>query len=146
MGASLFAAFVWYSGAPLKLISFIAGTGVNRYVVLASIAGIFLILGCVMDAIGIMLLTLPIVFPVIVELGFDPIWFGVVQLMLLEIGFLTPPVGLNVFVIHGVAPHLSLGEIFRGASWFAGIYAIVTIFIVVFPQIATWLPSRMFVD
>jgi C4-dicarboxylate transporter, DctM subunit len=143
LGAVIFAAFIGQTGATLKLIDYIGDLKMNPYLILLGFSILYLILGCLMEAIGIMLMTLPFIFPIIVRLGFDPIWFGVFQSMFIEIGFLTPPVGMNVFVIRNVAPHLSLNQIFRGCYPFVIAYLAVTILLVIFPGIATWLPNTM---
>ena len=112
--------------------------------IFAGIIGVYLILGCFMDALGLLFLTIPFIFAPMVKLGFDPIWFGIIVVKMLEIGLITPPVGIQAYVLKGVAPHLSMDDIFRGFVPFF----LVDLFIVVglltlFPQIVTILPSMM---
>jgi TRAP-type C4-dicarboxylate transport system permease large subunit len=114
-----------------------------RMIVLAIILLVFVMLGCVMDCFAIMILMVPILFPVIQAMNFDPIWFGVIMVIVLEVGLITPPVGLNVFVIKGAVPTVSITTIFQGV-WPFLIAAIVCIAaIIVFPQIALFIPSKM---
>ena len=94
-----------------------------------------------MDAMGLIVVTIPIFFPVVIELGFDPIWFGVIIVLVGEMGVITPPVGVNVFVIKGIAPDIPLHKIFRGIFPFLAALIILTILLLFIPQIATFLPS-----
>ena len=94
-----------------------------------------------MDAMGLIVVTIPIFFPVVMKLGFDPIWFGVIVVLIGEMGVITPPVGINVFVIKGIAPDIPLEKIFKGILPFLGALIIFTILLMIFPQIATYLPS-----
>jgi TRAP-type C4-dicarboxylate transport system permease large subunit len=114
-----------------------------RMIVLLIILLIFVMLGCVMDCFAIMILMVPILFPVIQAMDFNPIWFGVIMVIVLEIGLITPPVGLNVFVIKGAVPTVSITKIFQGV-WPFLIAAVVCVFaIILFPQIALFIPSKM---
>ena len=94
-----------------------------------------------MDSMGLIVDTIPIFFPVVMELGFDPIWFGVIIVLVAEMGVITPPVGVNVFVLKGIAPEIPLETIFKGIFPFLAALIIVTAILVFFPQIATFLPS-----
>jgi len=107
---------------------------------MAVIVFIYFIGGFFMDSMALIVLTVPIFFPVVRELGFDPIWFGVIIVLVGEMGVITPPVGVNVFVIKGIAPDVPLENIFKGIFPFLGTLIIVTIILMVFPQIATFLP------
>jgi len=99
----VFSYFLALSTIPTTVSAWIAGLEVSRYVVLAIIILIYFILGCFLDSISMMVLTLPVVFPVIVSLNFNPIWFGVVAVLMMEAGLITPPVGLNVYTLAGIA-------------------------------------------
>jgi len=103
----------------------------------------FIILGCFMEGLAIMVLTIPIVYPMVMEMGFDPIWFGIIITLVMEMSLITPPVGINVFVISGVAKDVPMYTIFRGILpfWFAMLACI--IFLVIFPHIALFLPTSM---
>jgi TRAP-type C4-dicarboxylate transport system permease large subunit len=143
IGANIFSIFLGLTGIPMELADFMAALPLPRVVILIAIIVIFLILGCVMDCYAIMILMVPILFPVIESLQFDPIWFGVLMVIVLEVGLITPPVGLNVFVIKGAAPDIPLTTIFRGIWPFLVAALVMIIIITLFPGIALYLPSRM---
>lgn len=143
IGALLFGYFLTITQTPQKVTEFLTGLGIGPYGVLALIMLMYLLLGCLMDAMAMIILTVPIIFPVIVQLGFDPIWFGVIIVMTVELGLITPPVGMNVFVIKSVVPELSFSAIFRGAGPFVVTDILRLIILIAFPMIALWLPSRM---
>jgi TRAP-type C4-dicarboxylate transport system permease large subunit len=104
---------------------------------------IYLILGCFLDAISMMILTLPVLFPAVLELGFDGIWFGVVCVLMMGAGLITPPMGLCVFTVASIATDTTLEEVFKGALPFLVALLFVTFLITVFPQIALYLPNLM---
>ena len=104
---------------------------------------IYLIMGCALDSLAMILLTIPIFFPVVANLGFDPIWFGIIVVMVVELGLITPPVGMNVFIIKGMAPEVPLSKIYKGVLPFVIAQIILISLIVFFPKIALWLPSTM---
>src|SRR5205814_5239264 len=114
IGALLFGYFLTVTQTPQKVTAFLTGLGLGRYGVLALIMVMYLILGCLMDALAMIILTIPIIFPVITALGFDPIWFGVIIVMTVELGLIHPPVGMNVFVIKSVVHDVSFSTIFKG--------------------------------
>jgi len=103
----------------------------------------YLVLGCLMDAMAMIILTVPIIFPVIMHLGFDPIWFGVIIVMTVELGLIHPPVGMNVFVIKSVVKDVSFSTIFRGVLPFVATDLVRLVILIAFPLLATWLPQRM---
>ena len=114
IGALLFGYFLTVTQTPQKVTEFLTGLGLGRYGVLALIMLMYLVLGCLMDALAMIILTMPIIFPVITQLGFDPIWFGVIIVMTVELGLIHPPVGMNVFVIKSVVQDVSFSTIFVG--------------------------------
>jgi C4-dicarboxylate transporter DctM subunit len=103
----------------------------------------YLVLGCLMDAMAMIILTVPIIFPVVSQLGFDPIWFGVIIVMTVELGLIHPPVGMNVFVIKSVVKDVSFTTIFKGVIPFVLTDIIRLIILIAFPLLATWLPQHM---
>jgi TRAP-type C4-dicarboxylate transport system permease large subunit len=105
--------------------------------------GMYLVLGCLMDAMAMIILTVPIIFPVIIHLGFDPIWFGIIVVMTVELGLISPPVGMNVFVIKSVIKDVSFLTIFRGVLPFVLIDIVRLVILIAFPVLALWLPQRM---
>jgi tripartite ATP-independent transporter DctM subunit len=143
IGALLFGYFLTVTQTPQKLTEFMTSLGVGRYGVLALIMLMYLVLGCLMDAMAMIILTVPIIFPVIVHLGFDPIWFGIIIVMTVELGLIHPPVGMNVFVIKSVVKDVSFTTIFKGVLPFVATDLIRLVILIAFPIIALWLPSRM---
>ena len=143
IGANIFSTFLGLARLPMGLADFIAALALPKIIILIGIILIFIALGCVMDCYAIMILTVPIIFPVIETLQIDPIWFGVIMVIVLEMGLITPPVGLNVFVLKAAAPDVPLTTIFKGI-WPFLISAIVAIvLLIIFPQIALFLTSFM---
>jgi len=143
IGALLFGYFLTITQTPQHVTGFLTGLGVGPYGVLALILLMYLALGCLMDAMAMIILTVPIVFPVVTALGFDPIWFGVVIVMTVELGLIHPPVGMNVFVIKSVIKDVNMSTIFAGVLPFVLTDIIRLVILVAFPAIATWLPLRM---
>src|SRR5262250_2675717 len=143
IGALLFGYFLTITQTPQKVTTFLTSLGLGRYGVLALIMLMYLVLGCLMDAMAMIILTVPIIFPVIISLGFDPIWFGVIIVMTVELGLIHPPVGMNVFVIKSVIPDVNFTTIFVGVLPFIITDLIRLVILIAFPIIALWLPSRM---
>jgi C4-dicarboxylate transporter, DctM subunit len=143
IGALLFGYFLTITGTPQKVTEFLTGLGLGRYGVLALILLMYLVLGCLMDAMAMIILTVPIVFPVITALEFDPIWFGVIIVMTVELGLIHPPVGMNVFVIKSVVGDLKFSTIFRGVIPFIITDLVRLAILVAFPILAVWLPSQL---
>jgi len=143
IGAVIFSRFLAVTRIPLELCAFIAGLGISRYVVMALILLILLFLGCFVEGIALLALTAPIIYPLIIDLGFDGIWFGVVMIVMLNMGMVTPPVGMNVYVTAGVAKDVPLMTIFHGVIPFLMAMIVCAILLVAFPQIATFLPNLM---
>jgi tripartite ATP-independent transporter DctM subunit len=142
-GANVFSYFLALSTIPMKVSIWIGGIAVSRYVILTIIVLIYLLLGCFLDAISMMILTLPVLFPVILNLGFDPIWFGVVCILMMGAGMITPPVGLTVFTVASIVKDTKIEEVFKGALPFLAAILLVTFLITLFPQIALFLPGMM---
>jgi tripartite ATP-independent transporter DctM subunit len=143
IGALMFGYFLTITQTPQKLTEFLTNLGVGRYGVLALIMVMYLILGCLMDALAMIILTVPIIFPVITQLGFDPIWFGVIIVMTVELGLIHPPVGMNIFVIKSVIEDAKISTIFYGVMPFILTDILRLVILIAFPIIALWLPSRM---
>jgi tripartite ATP-independent transporter DctM subunit len=143
IGALLFGYFLTVTQTPQKITEFLVGLGLGPYGVLALLMLMYLALGCLMDAMAMIILTVPIVFPVVTHLGFDPIWFGIVIVMTVELGLITPPVGMNVFVIKSVVERVSFTTIFRGVAPFVLTDIVRLVILIAFPVLAMWLPSKM---
>jgi tripartite ATP-independent transporter DctM subunit len=143
IAASVLARFLVATQVTTMVTDAIQSVGLNRYLVLFLIYVLYLILGCLLDAFGMILLTLPFVFPIIIHLGFDPVWFGIVLVLLTEIALITPPVGLNVFILSKMTKDATMAEIFKGAMPFVLLSLGVILLLTVFPGIALWLPNTM---
>jgi tripartite ATP-independent transporter DctM subunit len=142
-GATIFGHFMAVTRVPFELSQWVGGLGVSPNVIMAFIIFGYLIGGCFMDSLALVTLTVPVLYPVILKLGFDSIWFGVIIVLVAEMGVITPPVGINVYVIKGVARDVPLETIFRGIFPFLVAIIVCTIILILFPQIALFLPSFM---
>jgi tripartite ATP-independent transporter DctM subunit len=144
IGGILFARFLTYSGLVTEISSWMIGLGGDKYAYLLAFIVLFTILGCFIEPIAIMVMTLPIMFPVMKEAGFDPVWLAVVSVKLAEIAVLTPPVGLNVFVVKSASPiPVTLGQVFSGVSIFILLDVLSLGLYVLFPEVILWLPKMM---
>jgi len=143
IGALLFGYFLTVTQTPQKVTAFLTGLGVGSYGVLILIMLMYLVLGCLMDALAMIILTVPIIFPVIVQLGFDPIWFGVLIVMTVELGLIHPPVGMNIFVIKSVVEDVKISTIFYGVLPFIITDILRLAILIAFPIIALYLPNQM---
>ena len=143
IGAQVFSNFVNLAGLPEALIELVTVYDVSPFSVILMILGIYIILGCVFESLSMLLLTVPIFFPLVTSLGYDPVWFGIVVVVVTEISLITPPVGLNVFILKGVVGDVSTGTIFRGVTpfWIADIFRLVLI--VLIPWITLVLPNQL---
>jgi C4-dicarboxylate transporter DctM subunit len=139
----VFSYFLALTGIPTTLREYLTGLPLTRSVILLIIVFGFIVLGCVMEVYSIMILTLPIIFPIIQALDFDPIWFGVIMVIVLEVGLITPPIGLNVFILKGAAPDVPVETMFRGVWPFFAMAVLAMGIIALFPQIALYIPSHM---
>jgi tripartite ATP-independent transporter DctM subunit len=142
-GATIFGRFMAVSRVPFELSEWVGGLGMSPYVIMGFIMFGYLIGGCFMDSLALITLTIPILYPVIVKLGFDPVWFGVIIVLVAEMGVITPPVGINVYVIKGVASDVPLETIFKGIFPFLAAIVVCTALLIMFPQIALFLPNLM---
>jgi tripartite ATP-independent transporter DctM subunit len=144
IGTVLLVRFMALSGLPKFITASLIAFGSDEILILVMVAVLYFVLGMFVDSIGLLLLTLPILLPVVRDAGMDLIWFGVIVIKMLEIGLVTPPVGLNVFVMKGALGNLvSLPQIFRGVAWFIAADLVTLTLIIVFPMLSLWLPSFM---
>jgi len=143
VGVLIFVRFLALTGLPSSFAEFILGLPVPRLLILIMILSVYVFLGMFLDAIGMLMLTLPIVFPAVVSLGYDPIWFGIIAVKMCEICLITPPVGLNCYIVRSVAPDIPLEEIFRGIIPFVAMDILTVGVFIAFPQIITFLPNQM---
>lgn len=143
IGAILFGYFLAITQAPQKITQFLVGLDLSAHGTLGLILLFFVFMGCILDTMAMIILLVPIVFPVIIQLGFDPVWFGIIIVMTAELGLITPPVGINVFVINSIAKDVKLTTIFKGVIPFIFSDLIRMAVLVAFPVIVLWLPSMM---
>lgn len=141
IGAMLFGFVLTVLQVPQQLTEFVAQMEASRWVVLLGINILLLILGCILETVSIILITLPILYPIIIQLGFDPIWFNVIMLINMELALITPPIGMNLFVIQGISPESKMEQIIRGSMPFAALMVLEMIILCVFPELVTWLPN-----
>ena len=144
LGATAFAAALEYSGIPARVIEFIANLSVPPLLLIVCMNIVLIILGCFMESMGILMLVTPIFVPIIEQFGFSPIWWGVVFCINMELALITPPVGYNLFVLQGIAPDIPLKSIYRGVLPFVIALLVTLAVVILFPQLATWLPSTLF--
>ncbi len=143
IAATIFANFVNFTSMPMELKEWITHLGLSPIMIVGAMMVIYILLGTVMEELTMVLLTIPLFFPIVVELGFDPVWFGVLIVMVIQIGLISPPVGMNLFVINTLLPKVGLGNIFRGV-WPQVLVLVITLAILLaFPGISMWLPSMM---
>ena len=141
IGANLFGFVLTILNAPQALTEFVVDMETNKWVVFIAINILLLFLGCILESVSIIFITLPIIFPLIVNMGFDPIWFNVVMLLNLELALITPPVGMNLFVLQGISPDSKMTDIVKGVIPFGAAMALLILVLCFFPELATWLPN-----
>jgi tripartite ATP-independent transporter DctM subunit len=142
-GVMIFVRFLAFTGLPAAVTETVLNLEVPRWVILMGVIVMYLLLGMILDGLGMMLLTLPVVFPAMMGLGYDPVWFGILLIKLIEVGVVTPPVGLNCYVVNGIRPDIPLEKIFRGVTPFLVGEIFIIAVIVAFPDFILWLPNMM---
>lgn len=140
----LMARFLAVTGASQALVDWVAAMGLSPYAFLLAVGIIYLILGTMLDMFGLLILTIPFLFPLVRHFGIDPVWFGVFAVIMSEIGLLSPPVGVNVFVMHDAAPDVPMKTIFQGVLPFMAMNIGVVLLLVIFPMLVLWLPNNAF--
>lgn len=143
VGIFVFAHFLSYSGAPVRIAEFVSNLSVPNVMILLAMCIFYIILGCFLDAIGMILLTIPVVFPIIMSMGYNPVWFGIILVKLCEICYVTPPVGLNLFVISSLQPDIPVERIAKGALPFVITDFITLAILIAFPSISLFLAEGM---
>jgi tripartite ATP-independent transporter DctM subunit len=142
-GVLIFVRFLAFTGLPGTVTDLVVSLDVPRGVILLGIIVMYLLMGMILDGLGMMMLTLPVVYPAIIGLGYDPIWFGILLVKLIEVGVVTPPVGLNCYVVNGIRPDIPLESVFRGVTPFLIGEVIIIAIIVAFPDLILMLPNMM---
>ena len=149
LGAGAFNTFLALSQMPQELAGLLTSASLSPYLILTVILIFYLILGCVMDSLSMILLTIPILFPIVSTLDFGlpaeevAVWFGILVLIVVEVGLITPPVGMNLFIIHGMAPDIPIQKTFRGVIPFVASDLVRVVILVAFPVITLWLPRLL---
>jgi tripartite ATP-independent transporter DctM subunit len=143
VGALVFANFVNFTTLPSDLKNLVSTHNISPVAVMIAICAIYIVLGAAMEELSMVLLTLPVFFPLVVSLGFDPVWFGIVIVLVVMIGLISPPVGMNMFVVRNMLPELSTATIFKGVMPFVYTLVVVLALLVAFPQIALFLPQAL---
>jgi TRAP-type C4-dicarboxylate transport system permease large subunit len=143
IGALIFAEFINITTMPSDLKVLVTRFEVHPVLVVAAICTIYVILGTAMEELSMVLLTIPVFFPVIVHLGFDPVWFGILIVTVVEIGLISPPVGMNLFVLRTLLPEVGTGTVFQGVLPFVVADVVRLAILIAFPALTLWLPSLM---
>ena len=143
IAAAMFSNFVNYTSMPGDLKTGITHLGLPPLVVIAAMMGVYVVLGTIMEELSMVLLTIPVFFPVVTQLGFDPVWFGVLIVLVVQVGLISPPVGMNMFVMNALLKNVPMSQIFRGSAIFCLPLVVGLVLVLVFPQLALWLPGFM---
>ena len=143
IAATLFSSFVNFTTMPNDLKAWILHLGLSPLMVVGAMMLIYVLLGTIMEELSMVLLTIPVFFPIVVGLGFDPVWFGVLIVLVVQIGLISPPVGMNLFVLNALLKDVSLPQIFRGVWLLVGALVLALVLCLEFPALALWLPSFM---
>jgi TRAP-type C4-dicarboxylate transport system permease large subunit len=142
-GATIFGHFLAITRIPFDIAEWVTSFNLPAYMIMGMIILVYLLGGCVIDALALIMLTVPIFYPVVLSLGYDPIWFGVIIVLVTQIGVITPPVGVNVYVVSGVARDIPLHVIFKGVIPLLVALIAATLLMLPFPEIALFLPNMM---
>jgi tripartite ATP-independent transporter DctM subunit len=143
-GAVVFGHFLAVTRIPFELASWVAGLQLPGWAIILVIVLVYLVGGCFIDALALIMLTIPIFYPVVMNLGYDPIWFGVIIVLVTQMGVITPPVGINVYVVNGIDKSIPLEDIFVGSMPFLVALIVGTVALVLFPEAVVWLPNLMY--
>lgn len=143
IGALVFSTFLTLCGMTGALVAWVQSLDVSPIGIVAVICLVYIVLGCVFESLGMLLMTVPVFFPIVSALGIDPVWFGIVVVVVVEIGLITPPVGINVLVVKGLFPEIPLWSIYRGITPFLIANLVCLLLLFMFPAIATWLPTLL---
>lgn len=144
LGATVFGEFINLTGVHRALLDLVKDATLEPFTVILIIIAVYIVLGCILESLSIILLTVPLLFPVVVGLGYDPVWFGIIVVVATEIGLITPPIGINLFVIQSLVPNLKLSTIVRGIGPFVTVDIARILLLAAVPALSLWLPNRMF--
>lgn len=141
VGAMLLGVVLANLRIPGALANMVLAAQLSPLMVMLAVYAMYFVMGIFFDGISMMIITLPVIFPVVTAVGYDPVWFGVAFVIIMEVGLLTPPVGLNLYVIHGISKHRPFSEVAIGSAPFFVVMLVVLAIVHAFPQLSTWLPS-----
>ncbi|MGE0097443.1 MAG: TRAP transporter large permease [Hydrogenophaga sp.] len=144
LGATVFGEFINLTGVHKALLDVVQDATLQPFTVILIIIGIYILLGCILESLSIILLTVPLLFPVVTGLGYDPVWFGIIVVVATEIGLITPPIGINLFVIQSLVPNLKLSTLVKGILPFVTADIVRILMLAAVPALSLWLPNRMF--
>jgi TRAP-type C4-dicarboxylate transport system permease large subunit len=144
LGALLFGYFLVQARLPAALVELVQGLGVGPLTVMLILVAFYVVLGCFLESITMLLITVPVFLPLVTSLGYDPIWFGVFLVVLIEVGLITPPVGMNLFVLQSQLPDTRLGVVYRGVLPFLLANAVLIALLLALPGLALWLPAALY--
>jgi TRAP-type C4-dicarboxylate transport system permease large subunit len=144
IGATLFAYFIVQTQLPVLLSSFAQSMQLNALTVMIIIVIAYVIIGCFLEGIGMVLITVPVFLPLVVKFGYDPVWFSIIVVIVVELGLIHPPVGMNLFVIQAQAPDVKLTAIYRGIIPFLIAPFVLIALLLIFPELALWLPKKLY--
>ncbi len=142
-GAVVFGRFLTVTRLPFEVADWVASLPIPGVVVLLLMLALYTLGGALMDALGLLMITIPIFFPVALRLGYDPLWFAVIITVITTMGAVTPPVGVNTYIVAAMAPDVEIGTVFRGVSWFLIAFVVCVALMIMFPAMATWLPALL---
>jgi tripartite ATP-independent transporter DctM subunit len=142
--AFVYSYFLVLTHLPQSLVAFVQAAAWSPLAVMLALILFYLILGCFLDALGMILVTVPVFLPLVLELGYSPVWFGILLVLVVEIGLITPPVGMNLFVIKAQQPEIAIGTLYRGVLPFLAAGATLIVLLLIFPALALWLPALLF--
>jgi TRAP-type C4-dicarboxylate transport system permease large subunit len=143
LGAVIFGRFLTITRMPFEAAAWVAGLPIPPMVVIVVICLIYVVGGMVMDALALLLVTIPIFFPVVTAMGYDPLWFGVLITVVTTLGAITPPVGVNMFIVASMAKNVPMASVFKGVSYFMAAYCVCIALLMAFPQLVTFAPSLL---
>ena len=143
IGAGILGGTMGLLRIPESLAQWVLSLNAEPLLILVVVYIMYILLGCFIDTVSMIVITVPFVLPIVIGLGYDPIWFGIIIVIVVEMALITPPVGLNVYIIHGLRPNRPISDVFMGAMPFLGVMVLALILLTLFPTIATWLPSTM---
>jgi tripartite ATP-independent transporter DctM subunit len=144
LGALVFSDMIGFSGLPDQVVDWLTGSGIPPLAVILVMVLIYLVMGCFLESLSMILITIPVFFPVVVSLGYDPIWFGIIVVVAVEIGLITPPLGMNLFMLKSTVPDVETSHLFRGIAPFVGIDLVRIAILILLPGISLFLPRLFF--